>query len=195
MQGRISATMIRGNLEVRKLRRQIRRRNALKRRLGKIVCGIVLLALAGTVVYGLAGCATTPLAIANPLEELKQPIVLSDLVQVAQMGVECKSKSEENEVKRIIRETMSASGALTPDTIKIRLLSGSSLCGPAQGMAESVKMPELGAYSTARAEVSLSWKGGIAESELEKAKRALNLLRATPIRPSSKVARNPANKK
>lgn len=155
--------------------------------------GVAIVVVAGMAVIALSGCATT-LVKKGTLVELKQPLVLSGLVQVAQMGTECRNGSEEREVARIVRETMAANGALAPDIIKIRLLSGSSLCGPAQGVADVVGTPDYGAYSTARAQVSLYWKGGITEGEFARAERAFNLLRAKSIRPSSKVAHTPAAK-
>lgn len=153
-----------------------------------VIVGMTLYAMFAT------GCAVVPLAEKSPLVELKQPVALSGLVQIAQMGTECKTSSEEEEVQSIIRDFFSKQGALVPDMVELRLLSGSSLCGPAQGLAEPVKMPGLGAYNTARAEAKLYWKGGITESELDRAEQVFNLLRIKPIRHRPTVARHPANK-
>lgn len=152
---------------------------------------IVLVFTAALLAVAASGCATTPLAEKGKLEELKQPVTISGLIQVGQMGTECRTSSEEDEVRRIIREFIAAKGALVPDTVKLRLLSGSSLCGPAQGVTDPIGTPDYGAYSMARAEASLYWKGGIGKNELVRAEQAFNLLRINPIRPSFKMAIHP----
>jgi hypothetical protein len=131
---------------------------------------VTLLALCG-------GCATIPTATTSGSPaELGQPITISGLVQVGQMGMEC--TSQDRALKRILRDVLTSQGAPAPQKIAVKALPGASLCGLAQGMSNELGTPELGARYMARAEVSLYWSD-ITERDLRMAQKAFALLRAT----------------
>jgi hypothetical protein len=128
----------------------------------------------------LCACAGT-LAEKGPLVEIGQPITTSALVQIGQMGLDC--NSQETSIILIVRDMIKQKGAPQPKHIEIKMLAGSSLCGLAQGAANELGTPELGARNLARAEITLYWSN-ITESELELAKQALDLMRAAPFPPA-----------
>lgn len=134
--------------------------------IGKTLFCIIVLAF-----VSLLGCASvqTPAAI-----EAKMPAAVSTTVRVAQMGLDC--VKQDNLLKRILRDTLVAQRSPAPDKIELRPLSGSSLCGIAQGMANEFGTPELGGRNLAIAEVSVYW-GAITYSELQRAHAVLAAMR------------------
>jgi len=167
-----------------KVRRQLQQQMAWERqakRVGAILCALALAGIVGMVMFSLAGCATTAIS-AKPVatSEIRMPAAISGLIQVGQMGLDC-----ENEVvalKSILQGTFKENGSVPPSLVKIRVLSGSSLCGVGQGIADPFGTPELGAWHTARAEVSLYWSG-LTESEFARVQEVFSWIKAGPVPP------------
>ncbi len=159
-----------------------------KMMVGVILCVVALIGIVIMTIFGFAGCASSRIALADPLAEVGSHETLRGLVQIAQMGEDCTEQSKA--LKRILRDTFVAQGIPAPSIVEVRTLSGSSFCGFSQGTASEVGMLDLGARNTARAEVSLYWSD-IKYSELQKAHSILMAMRPIPAA-APKVARVPA---
>lgn len=150
-----------------------RTKEELKKDLGT---GLCLMALAHIVfftslaIFGM-GCALLQTPVAGKVAtQVREHHTLRGVVKVAQMGLDC--EKQEDLLKRVISDMFVEQGLPSPDKIELRPLSGSSLCGIAQGMADPIGTPELGARDMAKAEVLLYWSG-ITESELKDAAKLL----------------------
>lgn len=147
-------------------------------RLVKTVAAIVLaIVFAGAMVVGLAGCATQPIAVKAPVVQVADHQTISGLVRVAQMGADC--SSEQEALKRVLADVFVGQGLPRPSIVDVRPLAGSSYCGFAQGMADPIGTPELGARNTAVAEVTAYWSA-IGYTDLRKAQAVLTAMR--PLR-------------
>lgn len=141
-----------------------------------VLCVALLTVIVG-MALALAGCATTP--IKGSSAQVGDHQTISGLVRVAQMNVEC--DGQETLLKSVISDAMVSAGAPMPDKITIRALSGSSLCGVAQGMGDELGTPDLGARYLVVAEVVLYWSN-IDHDELQKAYAVLTAMRPIPAK-------------
>lgn len=138
--------------------------------------GLCLLALAHITLFTLlaifgTGCASLQMPSAGQATaQARDHYTLKGVVKVAQMGLDC--EKQEELLKRILSDVFVEQGLPAPDKIELQPLSGSSLCGIAQGMGDELGTPELGARNTAKAEVMLYWSA-IFESELNLAAKLL----------------------
>jgi len=127
--------------------------------LGVILAHIILVVMLAIFA---SGCATTS-AQQSAIEQIRTQETLHGLVKVSQMGNDCTDQMQY--LRDIIKEVYFRSGLPEPAIVKLTPLSGSSICGVAQGMANLVAMPEFGGRNTAVAEVELYWSS-ITEREL-----------------------------
>ncbi|MBU4421676.1 hypothetical protein KKB41_01790 [Patescibacteria group bacterium] len=102
------------------------------------------------------------------------PASISLNIRVAQMGLDCKSQAR---VMREATEEILASESLPKPRIRLEALSGSSLCGYVQGMAELIANPQLGARGSAKAHLTVYWSS-ITYPELRRAQTVLERMRA-----------------
>ena len=143
-----------------------------------LLCVIILITLLGT--FGCAGANSSRLATELPLEtskvsEVGMPASVSLNIRVAQMGLDCQSQTR---VMRLaVEQMLEGEGIAKPSIFQLEPLAGSSLCGLAQGMAELVRMPELGARNKAKARLTIYWPA-ITEADLRRAHTALQRMRA-----------------
>ncbi len=141
---------------------------------GQIWCLVVLAIFVGIVLFSAAGCATTHVAVKGELVEIRSQETLRGLVRVAQMNADC--DEQEAFMKRVLSDAFVAQGLSAPDAIEVKPLSGSSLCGMAQGVADPIGTPELGARDLAVAEATLYWSA-IGYADLRKAQAVLSAMR------------------
>lgn len=165
----------------------IQRREELKDRLWRAAELAAFAAFIALFLFAMMGCAGR-LAVEKPLYQVRMHETIRGLVQVANMGADC--EEQDAFMKRIISDALVTAGAPSPDKLDIRPLSGSSLCGPAQGVADPIGTPDYGAWGRARAEVAAYWSG-ITYAELQRAHTILMAMRPIPAA-AAKVAKKSA---
>lgn len=120
---------------------------------GRSAIAIIFLTLSLTLFVN--GCATTETARRADEPIHTQEATLRGLVRIGQMGGDC--SDQESFFRKSLKDIFWNNGLPEPAIVKLALLSGSSVCGFAQGTASEITMFSLGARNIAVAEVELFW--------------------------------------